>query len=89
LKPTSRAAKRSWRRSYDDAPHRALKEARSRLPAIQQLAERLSAEDIQITFTFNDDDLVVAARLEELRNLMRAKKTGRGLGATRRLAPNH
>jgi len=64
---------------YDDAPHRALKEARSRLPAIQQLAERLSAEDIQITFTFNDDDLVVAARLEELRNLMRAKKTDEAL----------
>jgi exonuclease SbcC len=60
---------------YNDALHEALKEAKSRLPAIQQLAERLRAEGIQITFTFNDDELAVAARLEDLRNLMRAKKT--------------
>ncbi|AHK16171.1 AAA family ATPase [Thalassolituus oleivorans] len=60
---------------YNDALHDALKETKSRLPAIQQLAERLRAEGIQITFMFNDDDLVVAARLEDLRNLMRAKKT--------------
>ncbi|MGL6475343.1 AAA family ATPase [Aeromonas hydrophila] len=60
---------------YNDSLHKALKEAKSRLPVIQQLAERLRAEGIQITFTFNDDELVVAARLEELRNLMRTKKT--------------
>lgn len=60
---------------YNDALHKTLQEAKSRLPAIQQLAERLRAEDIQVTFTFNDDEVVVAARLEELRNLMRAKKT--------------
>jgi exonuclease SbcC len=60
---------------YNDALHNALKEAKSRLPAIQQLAERLKAEGIQISFTFNDDELAVAARLEDLRNLMRTKKT--------------
>jgi exonuclease SbcC len=60
---------------YNDALHRALKDAKSRLPAIQLLAERFRAEGIQITFTFNDDELVVAAHLEELHNLMRAKKT--------------
>ncbi|MBR9903549.1 MAG: recombinase RecF, partial [Gammaproteobacteria bacterium] len=64
---------------YNDALHKALKEATSRLPAIQQLGERLRSEDIQITFTFNDDEMVVAARLEELRNLMRAKKTEEAL----------
>jgi exonuclease SbcC len=59
---------------YNDALHRTLKEAKTRLPAIQQLAERLKAENIQIPFMFNDDEVAVAARLEELRNLMRAKK---------------
>lgn len=63
------------KRDYSDALHKALKEAKSRLPAIKQLAERLRAEDIQITFTFNDDEVVAAAHLEELRNLMSAKKT--------------
>lgn len=60
---------------YDAALHNALTGAKTRLPAIQQLAQRLRSEGIQITFTFNDDEVVVAARLEELRNLMRAKKT--------------
>lgn len=60
---------------YNDALHKALKEAKSRLPAIQLLAEQLKAEGIQITFTFNDDEVVVATRLEELHNLMSAKKT--------------
>ena len=60
---------------YNGVLHKALTEAKSRLPAIQQLAERLRAEGIQITFTFNDDEVMVATRLEELRNLMRSKKT--------------
>lgn len=60
---------------YNDALHKALKEAKSRLPAIQLLDERLKIEGIQINFTFSDDELVVAARLENLHNLMRAKKT--------------
>jgi len=60
---------------YNDALHRALTGAKPRLPAIQQLAEQLKTESIQITFTFNDDEVVSATRLEELRNLMRAKKT--------------
>ncbi len=60
---------------YNDALHKALTVAKTRLPAIQQLAEQLRAEGIQITITFNDDEVVVATRLEELRNLMRAKKT--------------
>lgn len=60
---------------YNNALHEALKEAKSRLPAIQQLAERLMAEGVKIDFTFNDDESVVLARLKELRNLMRAKKT--------------
>ncbi|MGV8843582.1 MAG: AAA family ATPase [Pseudomonas sp.] len=64
---------------YNDALHQELKEAKSRLPAIQLLAERLRAEGIQINFKFSDDELVVAARLEELHNLMRAKKTDEAL----------
>jgi len=64
---------------YNDALHKTLQEAKSRLPAIQLLVEQLRAEDIQITFTFNDDEVVVAARREELRNLMRAKKTDEAL----------
>ena len=64
---------------YNDALHESLKEAKSRLPAVQQLAERLGAENIHITFKFNDDEVVVAARLEELRNLMRANKMNEAL----------
>lgn len=60
---------------YNDALHKTLTAAKTRLPAIQQLDKRLRAEGIQITFTFNEDEVVVASRLEELRNLMRAKKT--------------
>jgi len=60
---------------YNHVLHEALKEAKSHLSAIQQLAERLNAEGIKIDFTFNADEPVVLARLEELRNLMRAKKT--------------
>ncbi|RJL50664.1 AAA family ATPase [Pectobacterium carotovorum] len=60
---------------YNDTLHKTLKESKTRLPAIQQLAERLKSEGIQITFAFNDEEVVIAARLEELRNLMRAKKT--------------
>jgi DNA repair protein SbcC/Rad50 len=63
------------RPGYNDALHKALTEAKNRLPAIQQLVERLRAEGVQITFTFKDDEVVVATRREELRNLMRAKKT--------------
>lgn len=59
---------------YNDSLHKALKEVKTRLPAIQLLAQRLESEGIQITFMFNDDEMVVAARLEDLRNFMRAKK---------------
>jgi exonuclease SbcC len=63
------------RPGYNDALHKTLTEAKSRLPAIEQMAERLRAEGIQITFPFNEDEVVAATRLEDLRNLMRAKKT--------------
>ncbi|MEN9657308.1 MAG: hypothetical protein RL571_773 [Pseudomonadota bacterium] len=60
---------------YNDALHKALTKAKTRLPAIEQLAERLRAEGIQITFRFNADEMVVTSRLDDLRNLMRTKKT--------------
>lgn len=60
---------------YNGVLHKALTEVKPRLPAIQQLAERLRSDGIQITFVFNDEDVIAAARLEELNNLMRAKKT--------------
>lgn len=60
---------------YDHALHEALKKAKSRLPVIQELIERLNAEEIKIDFAFNNDESVITARLEELRNLMRANKT--------------
>ncbi|SFM90475.1 AAA family ATPase [Rugamonas rubra] len=60
---------------YNGALHKALTEAKPRLPAIQYLAERLRVAGIQVAFMFTDDEVLVAARLEELRNLMRAKKT--------------
>lgn len=59
---------------YNEALHNELKKIKNRLPAIQLLADRLKTDGIQITFTFNSDESVVEARLEELRNLMRAKK---------------
>lgn len=60
---------------YNDALHKALIVVKPRLPTIQQLGERLRAEGIQTTFTFSDDEVVVAARLEDLRSSMQAKKT--------------
>ncbi|MBD8850478.1 AAA family ATPase [Enterobacter hormaechei] len=60
---------------FDDTLYKTLTAAKPRLGAIQQLAERLTAEGIQITYTFSNDKTVVEARLEELCNLMRAKKT--------------
>lgn len=60
---------------YNDALHKALIETKSRLPAIQQLAERLRTAGFPIAFTFNNDEVVVATRLDELHNLMRARKT--------------
>ncbi|OCG02801.1 AAA family ATPase [Gilliamella apis] len=60
---------------YNNSLHNTLKEAKTRLPEIQQLAERLKTEGIPITFTFSDDETVWNPRLEKLRNLMRAKKT--------------
>ena len=60
---------------YNAPLHKALISAKTRLAAIQQLSARLKTEGIQITFPFNEDKEVVAARLEELHRLMRAKKT--------------
>ena len=60
---------------YNDSLHKKLTEAKTRLPAVHQLAERLRAEGTQITFAFNDDEVVIAMRFEELRNLMRSRKT--------------
>lgn len=60
---------------YNQSLHKALSEIRTRLLSVQQLRERLSTEGIPIPFTYNDDEVVVAARLEELRSSMRAKKT--------------
>tara|TARA_R110001583_G_scaffold164756_2_gene317244 strand:+ start:4831 stop:7158 length:2328 start_codon:yes stop_codon:yes gene_type:complete len=60
---------------YNDALHKALKEAKSRLPAIQLLAEQLRTKGIPISFTFSDDELIAAARIEVLHNLMRGNKT--------------
>jgi exonuclease SbcC len=62
------------KQGFNDTLYKALTEAKPNLPAILQLAERLRTEGIQITFAFNDDEAVVATRLEELCNLMRAKK---------------
>ncbi|WP_226488158.1 AAA family ATPase [Pseudomonas sp. B20] len=60
---------------YNEALHQALVKVKTRLPAIQQLLERLRGEGILITFTFNNDEVVTEARLEELRKSMHAKKT--------------
>lgn len=60
---------------YNHALHKALMAVKSRLPTILQLGDRLRAEGIQITFTFSEDEVVVAARLESLRKSMQAKKT--------------
>lgn len=60
---------------YNQSLHNALSDIRTRLLSVQQLRERLSTEGIQTPFTYNDDEVVVAARLEELRSSMRAKKT--------------
>lgn len=60
---------------YNDTLHKALIAVRHRLPAIQQLDERLRSEGIHTSFTFSNDAMVVAARLERLQNSMRAKKT--------------
>ncbi|WP_220808642.1 AAA family ATPase [Delftia sp. UME58] len=59
---------------YNDAVHKALIAVRSRLPTIQQLGERLRSEGIFINFGFSDEETVVAARLEGLRNSMLAKQ---------------
>lgn len=61
--------------TYNEVLHKVLASIKTRLPAIQQLTERLRASGIQINFNFNDDEVVVARRLEELHNLMRAMKT--------------
>ncbi|RRS07465.1 recombinase RecF [Pseudoalteromonas sp. J010] len=61
---------------YDETLHNTLMEVKTRLPSIIQLFERLMTEGIPINFKFNDDPLVKAVRLEELSNLMRAKKKG-------------
>lgn len=60
---------------YNDALYKALNKIEKRLPAIQQLARELQDKGIKIAFTFDDNDEVVARRLEYLRNEMRSKKT--------------
>jgi exonuclease SbcC len=60
---------------YNGALHKALIKVKTRLPTIQQLLERLRDNGIPITFSFNEDEVVTGARLEDLRALMRAKKT--------------
>lgn len=60
---------------YNNALHNVLKEAKTRLPLIQQLAERLASTGTQITYSFNDDEAVIEPRLEELLKSMRGKKT--------------
>jgi len=61
--------------TYNEALHKVLSGIKPRLPAIQQLTERLAANGIQINFYFDDDEAVVASRLGELSSLMRARKT--------------
>lgn len=60
---------------YNDVLHKTLIAVKPRLSAIQQLDERLRAESTLVAFGFSDDEVVVAARLEYLRNSMQAKKT--------------
>lgn len=61
--------------TYNGALHAELIKAKQRIPVIQQLLERLRAEGIEITFAYSDDEGLTEIRLEELRNIMRAKKT--------------
>lgn len=60
---------------YNEALHETLAKVKTRLPAIQQLLERLSGEGILITLKFNNDEVVTEARPEELRKSIYAKKT--------------
>lgn len=59
---------------YNEGLHKALIAVKLRLPTIQQLNERLRVEGIFTAFAFSDDEVVVAARLANLRNSMQAKK---------------
>lgn len=65
---------------YNDAVHKALTAVKSRLPTIQLLGERLRSEGIFTNFAFSDEEVVVAARLEGLRNSMLAKKKDEAVG---------
>lgn len=60
---------------YNEVLHKALVAVKPRLPTIQQLYERLRVEGTLTPFAFSDDEVVVAARLTNLRNSMQAKKT--------------
>lgn len=63
------------RAQYNEPLHSTLTEAKIRLPAIKQLSERLAIEGIPVTFSFSDDETLVASRLDAVRNAMRSRKT--------------
>lgn len=69
-----KARETDLKRQYDEALHKVLHENRTHLTAIDQLAERLNAKGIPVTFSFSEDEVVVDSRLKKLLDLIRSKK---------------
>src|SRR5690606_8498269 len=60
---------------YNGALHNALLRAKARLPAINQLAARLQALDVQIDYSFSENDEEVDTRTQALTAFIRSQKT--------------
>lgn len=60
---------------YNSALHNALLRDKARLPAINQLAERLQALAIKVNYSFSENEEVVGTRTEELTTFIRGQKT--------------
>ncbi|CUB06467.1 AAA family ATPase [Marinomonas fungiae] len=59
---------------YNEALHKALKQVRVDLPALQLLAKQLKERDLNIDFQFNEDIVTVNSRVDNLLMQIRAKK---------------
>lgn len=60
--------------TFDPKLHGALTNIKLRLPAINQLLEKLQNENILVTNSFTDNDELVNERLERLKDVLRSKK---------------
>ncbi|HCI3983308.1 TPA: AAA family ATPase [Pseudomonas aeruginosa] len=65
---------KAFKPKFEPNLHAALIKIKLRLPAITQLLEKLQNENIQLTYSFTENDEVVDERLEKLKEILTNKK---------------